>query len=317
MNMHRRHLLTGASGVLLSAPFAGGAFAATSAKDLDRQAIKAMAGDFKVRFDFRETVAMVPDYTLHPPKPSGGHEVVRVIEDSPNKIVLQHLLVAEMDGMPPMVIKHWRQDWIWEPKKVLTYAGSSKWVQTPVPAANRAGAWSQTVWQTDDSPRYGGVGRWTHDFGESRWTSGRTWRPLARRDAIRNPAYDRYDAINRHIITPTGWVHLQDNAKIGPRNGQLTTIVQEDGLNTYVRFNEFAVAVADNYWTKSAEYWAAVRALWDANAAKGTITVQEEAQNGSVTGPKLMGLAEEIVDAGKTTAAAIAEARAEFAAKVS
>lgn len=73
----------------------------------------------------------------------------------------------------------------------------------------------------------------------------------------------------------------------------------------------------DDYWTKSAEYWAAVRALWDANAAKGTITVQEEAQNGSVTGPKLMGLAEEIVDAGKTTEAAIAEARAEFAAKVS
>ena len=104
----------------------------------DRAAILAMAGDYKVGFDFRETTAWDATYTPIAPKPSGGHEVVRVIEDSGNRIVLQHMLVAN-DGKSgkDMVIKHWRQDWDYEPATVLTYKGPNQWVLTDVPEKMR------------------------------------------------------------------------------------------------------------------------------------------------------------------------------------
>lgn len=282
--------------------------------ETDRKAILAMAGDFRVMFDFKETAAFVPDYELLKPKDSGGYEIVRVIADTGEYIALQHILVMEMDNGQTFIIKHWRQDWTYQPKTVLTYAGPGKWVLSPVGAAESTGAWSQTVWQTDDSPRYGGVGRWRYDGGDVRWTSDETWRPLARRDAVRNPVYNRYRGVNRHALTPKGWVHEQDNAKMGDRNGKLTTIVHEQVINTYRRDADFPVAKGDAYWAKTKTYWDAVRGFWDAAILAGNgVTVTEEAENGSATGPTLMGLADEIVTGTKTTESAIAEAKAAIA----
>ena len=48
-------------------------------------------------------------------------------------------------------------------------------------------------------------------------------------------------------------------------------------------------------------------------AAGGGVSVTEEAENGSVTGPTLMGLADEVVSGTRTTESAIAEARAAIA----
>lgn len=281
----------------------------TSAVERDRQSILAMAGDYRVRFNFQETVPFVSDYTPLEPKTSGGHESVRVITDTGNFIQLQHMLVAEHEGQT-FVIKHWRQDWTYQPRTVLVYDRRNYWSLANVSSADRRGAWSQTVWQTDDSPRYGGVGRWDYSNGRTIWISGPTARPLARRDAIRNPPYERYNSINRHALTPTGWVHEQDNEKIGTRDGQLVAIVHEDGVNTYDRFNEYQVAAADSYWADTAEYWGGVRQAWDdAIARRRGVWVEEEAQAGAVTGPTLMGLADRIHSAEIQTAAALAEAR--------
>jgi hypothetical protein len=312
MNLTRRaSLLTlAALGAAATAPPVAAASAREGARQArDRQAILAMAGDFRVRFDFRETVSFLPDYQPLEPKLSGGHESVRVIADEPNFVSLQHLLVVEHED-EVHVIKHWRQDWTYEPRQMLVYAGRNRWELRNAAREEREGAWLQTVWQTDDSPRYGGVGRWEHQAGVSRWTSGMTLRPLARRDAIRHPPYDRYEAINRHALTPTGWVHEQDNSKIGERDGASVTFVHEVGLNTYTRFNEFPVAEADEYWARTREYWAGVRAAWDEAIARGRgVTVEEEPENGSITGPRLMGLADRIVEGAATTAPALAEAR--------
>ena len=280
----------------------------------DRQAILGMAGNFRVRFDFRETTPFVAGYVPIDDKVSGGYESVRVIEDSPTRISLQHILVVDDHGKS-IVVKHWRQDWTYQPTEVLTYQASGKWALTPVSAAERAGAWSQTVWQTDDSPRYGAVGRWAYDNGVSRWMSGATLRPLARRDAVRHPAYGLYVGTNRHALTPEGWVQEQDNAKVGLKDGQPVTFVHEVVTNTYTRNEGFPVKAADDYWAATKDYWAAVRAAWDEAAAKGRgVKVTEEAQNGSVTGPKLMGLAEDIQAGKTTTAKAVAEAKALIAA---
>ncbi|MEM7054704.1 MAG: DUF6607 family protein, partial [Pseudomonadota bacterium] len=88
------------------------AFQARSAELLeqDREAIRAMVGEYIVTFAFDETVPLIEDYEKKEPKRSGASEVVILIEDRPNKISLQHLLIVGAG----QVIKHWRQDWVYQ-----------------------------------------------------------------------------------------------------------------------------------------------------------------------------------------------------------
>ena len=304
-------LLTGAAPAVALAQTASTVAAPASAYERDRQAILAQAGQYRVHFDMRESVSFSPDYHPLEGKLSGGSEIVRVVYDHGDRISLQHILVMEHEGRA-VVIKHWRQDWTYQPETVLTYAGPNQWTLKPVSADARQGSWSQTVWQTDDSPRYGGVGRWTYANGMTVWTSGPTWRPLARRDAVLNPIYDRYLGVNRHALTPNGWVHIQDNMKMSGRTGgEPVAIVQEDVVNTYDRSTSYSPKAGDDYWTATKDFWAAVRDAWDAVIARDNgVHVQEEAQTGVVTGPPLMALAQKIQDGALTTDAAIAEARA-------
>jgi len=262
-----------------------------------------------VRFDMQESTRWDPAYTPIDKKTSGGFEAVRVIEDTGRKIVLQHLLVVNADGKD-MVIKHWRQDWEYEPTRVLVYADTNTWKWEDVPEKMRPGRWSQTVYQVDDSPRYGGWGQFETQAGVRRWRSNWTWRPLARRDAVRHPVYDRYVAINRHQITPDGWIHWQDNTKLGPKDGKLVPIVQEYVLNTYTKFDGYNVKAADDYWMATKEYWAAVRAEWARVAQQnGGIRVQEEAETGTVISARLMQLADDIRTGKIAAAKAVDQAR--------
>lgn len=280
-----------------------------AAFEADRADILAMAGNFKVRFDMQEATPWTSGYTPLDRKISGGHEVVRVIEDTGRRIVLQHILVSEIDGKPH-ITKHWRQDWEYEPAKVLVYSDRNAWTWEDVPEKMRRGRWSQTVWQVDDSPRYAGWGQFEQQGGVRRWRSNWTWRPLARRDAVRNPVYDRYYAINRHQPTPDGWVHWQDNMKMGVKDGKLQPIVQEYVLNTYTRFDGYNVKAADDYWAATKDYWAAVRNQWDKVATtKGGIAIQEEAQAGTVISARLLTMADEIVEGKLSQTQAIAEAQ--------
>ncbi|HWK35202.1 DUF6607 family protein [Sphingomonas sp.] len=286
------------------------AAAETASFEADRRDILAMAGDYKVRFDMRETTPWQADYTPIPDHVAGGHEAVRVIEDTGRVIRLQHLLVVDAGGKP-MVIKHWRQDWEYEPARVLVYTDRDTWTWEAVPAAMRAGRWSQTVYQVDDSPRYGGWGQWTTEGGVRRWRSNWTWRPLARRDAVRGPVYDRYLGINRHQPTPTGWIHWQDNTKMGDKDSKLVPFVQESVLNTYTRDGGFNVKAADDYWAATKGYWAAIRAEWTRIAdAKGGIRITEEADHGTVISGRVLEIADEIQQGKTSEAKAIATAKA-------
>lgn len=287
------------------------ASASASAFERDRQAILAQAGQYRVHFDMRENVSFNADYDPLEEKLSGGSEIVRVVYDHGDRISLQHILVMA-HGDQTVVIKHWRQDWVYQPQTVLTYTGPNQWSLTPVPEAERAGAWSQTVWQTDDSPRYGGVGHWTYENGLTAWTSNPTWRPLARRDAVRNPVYDRYLGTNRHILKPNGWVHIQDNMKMDGRNGGTpVAIVQEDVINTYDTSTSYTPKPGDDYWTATQTYWAGIREAWDAVITRGGgVHVEEAPETGVVTGIPLMELAQKIQKGEITTEAALTEGRA-------
>lgn len=302
-------LATAASPALAHPPIAERAPADEKAAfEADRADILAMAGNFKVRFDMQESTRWDASYTPLDKKTSGGHEVVRVIEDTGRKIVLQHMLVINHDGKD-MIIKHWRQDWEYEPAKVLVYSDRNVWGWEAVPEKMRRGRWSQIVWQVDDSPRYGGWGQFEEQSGIRRWRSNWTWRPLARRDAVRNPVYDRYHSINRHQTTPDGWVHWQDNTKMGTKDGKLAPVVQEYVLNTYTKFDGYNVKAADDYWAATQGYWKAVRAEWDkVGATKGGIAIQEEAETGTVISARLLEIADEVQEGSMTEKAAIAEA---------
>lgn len=118
-------------------PIAADAAAATF--EQDRADILAMAGNYKVRFDMQESTRWDPAYQPLEPKKSGGNEVVRLIEDSGRKIVLQHLLVIEHEGKSH-IIKHWRQDWEYEPAKILAYSDRNAWAWEDVPERMRPAA---------------------------------------------------------------------------------------------------------------------------------------------------------------------------------
>lgn len=277
--------------------------------EADRADILAMAGNFKVRFDMQESTPWKSDYEPRERKISGGHEVVKVIEDTGTKIILQHLLVVDT-GKSDFIVKHWRQDWEYQPQKILAYTDRHRWEYQPISEGDRKGSWSQTVYQVDDSPRYAGLGKWETQGGVRRWHSDWTWRPLARRDAVRDPVYDRYYSINRHSPTPGGWIHFQDNTKMGPVDGKLVPIVQEYVLNTYTRFDGYNVQAADDYWTKTQDYWAEVRKSWDkALASNNGVTVEEEAQTGTVISGELLEMGTKIADGEMDAASATAKAR--------
>ena len=273
----------------------------------DRQSVLAMAGDYKVTFDFIETVPFIEGYELKDRKLSGGNEIVRVVEDTGDFISLQHILVVGPEEAP-IVVKHWRQDWRYEPQRVLVFIGGNAWEWRDVPAGEREGAWSQTVYQVDDAPRYGAVGDWTYEDGIAEWTPPAEWRPLPRRDMTTRDDYHAVDAVNRHTLTPDGWVHEQDNSKL-ILTGEPQALVREIGVNSYRRSSDFEVAAGDEYWAATEDYWAGVRDEWaeiEAEYPRFAITIKGETE--ALYNP-LLGLADEVQAGERDTASAVTDAR--------
>jgi hypothetical protein len=230
--------------------------------EADREAILAMAGEFEVRFHFEETMTF-GDASPSEPHTSGAREWVTVVEDEGDFISLQHILLAG-DPDDPSVVKHWRQDWRYEAPEVLAFTGGRTWERVPVPEAGRQGSWTQTVHQVDDSPRYASWGRWRHVGDVAYWESAETWRPLPRREHTKRDDYDVLVGENRHLVTPEGWVHQQDNYKLALRDGGQQVLAWETGRNTYTRAEDADFSRAREYWEDTSHYWAAVRDAWDA-----------------------------------------------------
>ena len=239
--------------------------------DRDRLAILAMQGEYRVDFHFQETVALKAGYQLRDVKDLGAYEIVLPIETGAEKISLQHILV-----MPSgYVIKHWRQDWTFESKAHFDFVADQTWDVQATEEEQRAGTWTQCVYEVSDAPRYCGTGTWDHrSGGVSTWTSDRTWRPLPRREYTTRSDYNVIDAENRHTVTPNGWTHEQDNTKV-VRDGRDTVepLVREFGFNDYRNIEGSDFGPARTYWAKTEGYWAAVREAWDRRIVSGNTVV--------------------------------------------
>jgi hypothetical protein len=256
----------------------------------DRRAILAMAGGFRVNFDFLEVAAFGGDGSRARPYQSWGTERVFIDRDEPRRISLVHVLemhVVGSDGkpMPPMVTKHWRQEWVYEPTQVVEYAGNNRWTRRAVPESERRGRWSQVVYQVDESPRYGALGRWEHNAAFSTWIGGDTARPLPRREWSVRQDYQLLRGTNRHTVLPTGWLHEENNLKEAGAT-PLPFVGREYGVARYERIGGDYFAEAGKYYDATREYWRAVLAVWDElwNAG-GTVTLKANSdQSGAYAG---------------------------------
>ncbi|WP_127137523.1 DUF6607 family protein [Flagellimonas oceanensis] len=228
-------------------------------KELDREAILDMCGCYEVSFEYTETFAPEIDYEKHLDYTSKALELALPIEDKDNKISLQHLLVLN----DTMVIKHWRQDWLYENQKIFHYDKDNNWVFTELPADEVKGQWTQKVYQVDDSPRYAGSSTWVHYDGKHYWEN-QSDSPLPRREYSKRSDYNVMSRGNRQEITSTGWVHEQDNDKIIRKDGQEDVLLaQEKGYNTYVKVADERCKAAKDWWKKNKDFWATARDAWD------------------------------------------------------
>jgi hypothetical protein len=268
-----------------------------SPQERDRRAILAMAGTYRVSFDFLEVVSYAP-----PGRPplgpyqSWATEKVYVERDEPGFISLVHILemrVLDEHGKAsePMVTKHWRQDWTYEPEAMVEYKGHHRWQRRPVPEAERRGAWMQAVHQVDESPRYAGLGRWHHTASFSTWLSGDTWRPLPRREWSVRDDYHTLLGTNRHTVSPTGWMQEENNLKtvltaqraIDPARPHLG---REYGMARYERLRDADFAAADRYYERTRSFWFKVRESWaQALAQQGTVTLRGPVDKLGLFGP--------------------------------
>ena len=234
----------------------------------DRRAILALAGSYRVSFDFIETMGFAKGYK--PPKPyfSWGTEHVQVLASEDHFISLQHTLVMyfkDEDGkeMGPMVMKHWRQDWSYEDTNLQTFRGNSTWAVEKVKPRKVKGKWTQAVFQVDDSPRYEVVGHWSHMGGMSTWRSDSCWRPLPRREFSVRSDYQVLQGVHELTITSNGWVHTQQNQKVAlGKEGQVSIVGQELGINRYERISDPSLMAAETTWEKTGDYWKDVREAW-------------------------------------------------------
>ena len=247
-------------------------------KKQDNEAIKEMCGCFEIDFKFSETFQYSNDSNYSKSKNYNAKalEYAKLIKDEKGHISIQHLLV-----MGDYVIKHWRQDWIYQNKDLLKYDGNNNWKYISKDKKDVKGQWTQKVFQVDDSPRYEGSATWVHVDGKSYWENS-SYAPLPRREYTKRDDYNVMIRGNRHEITKYGWVHDQDNFKVvkDSESNSEVIIASEKGLNTYTRVDESKCKEAINWWDENNEKWSLVLEKWNSiYSKKDDISLRQSVEN--------------------------------------
>ena len=220
-----------------------------------------MCGCFEIDFKFSETFQYSNDSNYSKSKNYNAKalEFARIIKDEKDHISFQHLLV-----MDDYVIKHWRQDWIYQNEDLLKYDGDNNWKYTSKTKKDVKGQWTQKVYQVDDSPRYEGSATWVHIDGKSYWENS-SYAPLPRREYTKRDDYNIMIRGNRHEITNDGWIHDQDNFKVvkDSKSNSEIIIASEKGFNMYTRVDESKCNKAINWWDENYVKWSFVVDKWN------------------------------------------------------
>ena len=248
--------------IILSLTFVS--FSQTAKREKDRESIKKMCGCFEVEFKFSETFNYSEDslYVPSENKIANALEYAQLVQEKDDLIMIQHLLIVG-DESNPHIVKHWRQDWLFENKDFYSYDGDNKWDFLKKNESDVAGTWTQKVYQVDDSPRYEGNGSWVYVDGKTYWES-ETNAPLPRREYTKRSDYNITLRRNKHIISDEGWVHDQNNYKIlREKRKKDFVIAEEKGINTYKRVPDERCEGAIKWWQENQNFWSLVRSSWD------------------------------------------------------
>ncbi len=232
----------------------------------DNEAIKKMCGCFEIDFNFAETFQFSKDSNYLKSKNYNAKaiEYAKLIKDEKGHISIQHLLV-----MDNYVIKHWRQDWIYENRNLLKFDANNSWKHILKSKKDVKGQWTQKVFQVDDSPRYEGTSSWVHVDGKSYWENS-SYAPLPRREYTKRNDYNILIRGNRHEIVDEGWIHNQDNYKVvkDSESNFEEIIAAEKGFNTYTKLDESKCRIAINWWNDNNAKWSLVRNKWNSIYSK-------------------------------------------------
>lgn len=254
---------------------------AQNKKKKDQDAIKNMCGCYEVTFNFAETFSYSKDSLYKPSKTKSDKalEWAQLVEDNKNKISIQHLLQVG-DPAKPYIVKHWRQDWLYQNSNFYMYNGDNNWKYVSKSKADVKGQWTQKVYQVDDSPRYEGSSTWVHVDGKSYWENT-TDAPLPRREYTKRSDYNITERGNRHEITKNGWIHDQDNAKVIREAGKNDVIIaKEKGFNTYVKVADSKCQGAIDWWNEHQNKWTLVRTKWsDVYSRNQNLTLETKVEN--------------------------------------
>ncbi len=271
----------------------------------DQAAIRAMAGLYRVTVE-----ATLPDAAPgDPPQVGTAVERVILVEDTPTRIDLQHLLVLEEQGI---ALKFWRQRWEYRAEAILSYEGGRTWGFDRTGTSGGGGGgetggseggvgegggrWTRTVFDADDRPLYAATGTFTPvkptptasasaepaSAGGSSWQSDLTLKPADDPASAARPDA-RFWALHERVTVRRDGTWTRDLTGTG---GTLSRAIAGPGefatTATTVRYDPLPAPpgepdAAEVYWQQTAALWAAVRAAWDGVLAKRTaFTVREE-----------------------------------------
>lgn len=243
-----------------------------SKKEKDRLAILALSGEFQTKFNFLETFTLTGK-ELDTPYMSWGTEFVKVIENKPDFISLQHIMVMyyidpkTKKKMGPLVMKHWRQDWSWQGRTTFEYVGNNQWKTKKLKSSQTRNKWVWSVYQVDDSPRYAGIGEWKHHHSLSTFKVPYLSRPLPRRERSYRDDYDLLLGEDQIILTSNAWYHEQkswkhDGGSVDDNQFTGDIIAREIGHNSYRPIKGTDFSAGYEYWKSSSGYWQSVRDVW-------------------------------------------------------
>lgn len=243
----------------------------------ERDAVKSLCGCFEVDFKYKETFAHQKDYEFYEPYQASALELVVMEEETPTKMVMQHILVIS----DSFFIKHWREDWEYQANHLFTYEGEETWKTTLMDAKQSAGQWSQEVYGVYDEPRYSGTSTWFLADGKKVWVNTAD-APLPRREYKNRKDYQIMRRTNSLHIEDWGWIHEQDNEKVAvDENGKHNIIVEEKGKNTYTRVDPKRCQKGLEWWEKNKKNWKAVRSVWDEVLMEaGTYKIEKRHEDG-------------------------------------
>lgn len=230
---------------------------ATYAQDAGKKNVDKLCGCFSVNYRYAETFSPDIKYKYHEREDMNAMELVLPLENTDKKVVLQHLLLIN----DTMIIKHWREEWLYESPVLYAYEGNKVWNKKQLPPAAVKNAWTQTVWEVNDEPRYQGISQWMENDGNTFWESTAD-APLPRREYTTRSDYNILKRRNRIMLTAEGYVHEQDNDKILRTEKGDKLIVLEKGYNTYYRVEDKECDTGKKWWKKNGAFWTVVRDQW-------------------------------------------------------